>query len=451
LSIYIKKTGENKKLKIVTFLQNRIMVVKNCINAADKIVKLYAYEGFFGIFVALIISNNNILFAIRLGADDYMLSFFSLVPSLVTMIILFPGGIITDFIRSKKKMLITLSIIICIIYFIIGFLPFFTNFNFFAFLILVSISAGAWGLHNMAWQAYFPEAVATEKRNTILTIRTFIGIVLGIMIPCTTGFLLTHLHSNTHKIIAHQSFFIANAVFILFQINILRKINPIMETVIKREKFDFKIIKKTCVSLIKNKYFIIYIIAIQFFQLTSSITATLGYIGQIQYLHLDEAQLSYIVVGGTVIQFITLPFWSKFNERKGVVYTMLFGMAGAALNPIVMIISTSLSPQINKPIFIIVSIITSLASIVISLNSYQCLLQVLDEKYKTISLSLYSLITSFIVAVMPVVGVFIYKSFGSDLTSFHKTYWLVFVLRILSIWFWWFYWKKYTKKNKKST
>ena len=362
------------------------------------------------------------------------------------MIILLPGGIITDVFRKEKKMLVVSSITTCIVYFALGFLPFFTEFKFSAFLMFISLSTGASTLYAVAWQSYFPETVAAEKRNTIMTIKTFESIVLSIIIPFMTGYLLTHLNNNTHKIIAHQIFFIISAILIIFQINVLRKINPISESVANFPKISLGIIKEACSELLRNNKYLLFLGVIIFFYAAWHMDWTLYYIGQTQYLDFNETQLSYVVIGGTLAQCLTLRFWSRVNKRKGAAFSMLFGIMGLSLCPVSMNIATSISSSVNKPVFIILHAIAYLLYAPISLSLYQCILQVLDEKYKTISISIFSLLVSLSNAVMPVLGVLIYKNLGRNLTGLHKVNFLVFALRIVAACLWWLLWKKIYRK-----
>ena len=167
---------------------------------------------------------------------------------------------------------------------------------------------------------------------------------------------------------------------------------------------------------------------------------TIYYIGQTQYLNLNEAFLSYVIAGNTLIQFFTLRFWSRMNERKGVVFTLSFGIFGFCCHPISMIVSTALPASVNQYVFLLMNTLSCFAVATLNLNLFQCLLQVLDEENRTLSISIYTIFVSLSNAVMPIAGVALYRGLGADLSALRTAFIIVFFLRIIAGGLWLLRW-----------
>ena len=412
----------------VRIIKNKLRSFTRIFTLMERPDKLYATEGLLIAFIISLINNNNNLFAIRMGASDVQLGFVSMLPQLVNMLVLIPGAILTDSLNSKRKMVVFSISMTGIIYFAIGFVPLLQSIRLYAFITLLSLAGGAMTLYNLSWQSFFTEVIPIQKRNNTLTIRTYASVLMGVMTPLISGNILSRLSAGEQKIIAHQGFFIIGALLIAIQVMILKRMKPINPS--QSQGYGFSELKKACISLLHNKAFIFYACAAWFFYISWQIDWTMYFIGQTQYLKLNEAQLGLTVVFGTLAQFLTLRFWSRVNDRKSVDFTLTFGIFGLAIPPIVMITATSLPGPINIPFFIVLNTLANLTSVTIQLNPFQCLLKVLDDKYKTISISVFTVLTCLSNAVMPFTGVMIYRFFGGDLNALHKMFMIVFILRV---------------------
>ena len=429
-----------RSIRIMTY---RIKSLGRFFVYLERPIKLYAIEGIIIAFVVNLIVNNNNLFATRLGADDFHLGLVSMLPQLVNMVVLIPAAILTDSLKTKRKMVIFSIGLTGIIYFAIGFVPMF-QLRLAAFIGLLALSGGTMTIYNLSWQSFFPEVIPIEKRNKTLTIKTYMSLFISIITPLLTGAILSRLSTNELKIMTHQVFFFCGSLLIAIQIIVLRRMTSVSAP--KAPSVGFNELKEACVGLIRNKAFVFFACVAWFFYIAWHMDWTLFFIGQTKYLKLNETQLGIVIAAGTLAQFLTLRFWSRMNERKGVVYTLTFGLFGLSLVPLAMITATILPVSINKPVFILFHTIVSLSLAAIQLNPFQCLLEVLDEKYKTISISIFTVLTCLSNAVMPFTGVMLYRAFGGDLKALHNTLWIVFVLRLFAGLLWLLRWKVISKK-----
>lgn len=399
---------------------------------------LFAYEGVLIALVNNFINNNNNLFATRLGASDIELSLVASLPQLIGMLVLIPGGILTDRMKNKRGMIIASLYTLAVFYLVLGFVPMMGRYSLVIFLILISLSVGPNTLYNTSWQAYFSDVVAIKLRNKTFTLRTRWTFVINIAAPLVTGTLLAAAATNQEKLKIHQVFFWTGCAFILLQIFVLRKISGGNVEHINEFKIDD--LKDTAKSLIHNRKFLGFIGVALFFYMCWQADWTLYYIGQITYLKLNEAWLSYVNVGGALMQFLTIGFWSRANEKLGVRFSIIMGSFGLTLFPLIIILATILPKGIAPLIFLILSTLGNFAFATVSLNIIQCLLQVIPESGKTFSIAIYTLIISLSNSVMPIAGVKFYTSLGANLSAFHKTFLILFVFRIIATLLWTLRW-----------
>lgn len=399
---------------------------------------LFAYEGILITLINNFINNNNNLFATRLGATNLELSLVASLPQVVGMLVLIPGGILTDRMRNKRQMIIAALVILAGFYLALGFVPMMGKSRFFMFLILISLSIGPMTIYNASWQAYFSDVVPRSKRNKTFTLRTRWTFVINIAAPIVTGTLLASAATNDEKLKFHQSFFWAGCLFIILQILVLREISGGSSEKVHKVKLEE--LKNTFIGLMHNKKFLGFIGVALFFYMGWQADWTLYYIGQITYLKLNEAWLAYVNVGGALVQFLTIGFWSRVNERRGVRFGIIMGSFGLSLFPLIIILGSILPSSIAATVFLILSTLANFAFATISLNIMQCLLQVIPEEGKTFSISIYTLLVTLSNAVMPIAGVKLYTNLGANVGAFHKTFLILFVLRLAATGLWTLRW-----------
>lgn len=405
-----------------------------------RILILFTLEGMLITLVNNLVGNNNNFFATRLGASEFQLSLLTTIPQLVGLCVLIPGGILTDRMKNKRSMVMFSLMAVTVFYALIGFVPMLPVNKFVLFLTLFAISVGPMTIYNVSWQAFFSDTVSSEDQNHIYTWRTALTFVIGIVIPFVSGSILALATTNSSKLRIHQIYFWIGAVLLLMQVFVLSQLKGNSHTAaVKASNGN---LKEVLSELVHNKKFLSFVGVAIFFYATWHIDWTLYFIGEANYLMLDEAWLSYVNIGGTLVQFVTIGFWSRMNRRRGVRYGIIFGNLGLSFFPIAMIISTSLPIPQGKVVFLILNTLSNLAFATINLNVLQCLLQVIPENNKTLTISLYTILVTLSNAFMPMVGVLIYTGLGGDLRGLQLTFALIFILRLTSTCFWFLRWKK---------
>jgi len=429
---------KNKKGRFREFITRAYSKIKNGWHI-DRNMYLFALEGMLITIINNIVStNNNNLFATRMEANNFELSLVTSIPQFIGMLVLIPGGILSDRMSNKRRMVVASLICLSSLYTVIGFTPMLGRFRLIAFICFLALSVGPLTIYNASWQAYFSDVISIEERNRVFTLRTKGTFLFNTVTPLVTGALLANRVLNSEKIRMHQIFFWCAALIIFIQIFILMKISGGSSH--KVTTTGLKELKSAAVDLIHNKRLMGFIGVAMFFYMSWQSDWTLYYIGQVEYLKLNEVWLSYVSVGGAIVQFLTIGFWSRMNEKYGVRFPIIIGSLALCLFPLCMIYSTSLPVGKGGVIFVVLNTISNFAFATIYLNIPQCLLQVVPEKNKTLSISIYTVMTSFSNAIMPIAGVQLYTALGSNLRALHITFYTIIVMRIIATILWTIRW-----------
>ena len=413
-------------------------VVHKITEPGNRILLLFTLEGMLITLVNNLVGNNNNIFATRLGANDLQLSLLTTIPQLVGLIVLIPGGILTDRMKNKRNMVMVSLGILTMFYALIGCVPMLPANRFTAFLILFAASVGPMTIYNVSWQAYFSDMITAKEQNHIITYRTALTFVIGIIVPFVSGTLLAAADTDDGKIRLHQIYFWIGAALLLIQIIVLNQIKGSPNASLAGPRTGQ--LKGVFSELLHNKKFLSYVAVAIFFYATWHIDWTLYFIGQVNYLKLNEAWLSYVNIGNAVVQFITIGFWSRLNNKYGVRFGIIFGNLGLALCPICMIVATGLPLPQGQVVFLIMNTLANITLAAINLNMMQCLLQVVPVKNKTLYISIYTVLVTLSNAFMPLVGVVLYTKLGADLNALQLMFRFIFVFRIISTGLWGLRW-----------
>jgi len=399
----------------------------------------YAIDGLFIASAVNIAASNFNLLAIRLGANDYQLSLVQFLPQIFTMLVLIPGGIIMDSLHNKKRIVIVMLAALMAGYLFCFLSPFAVS-NSIAFLLgSITFASCAAALHNIAWQSFFPGVVDVETRNQVLTMRARMTLYISMITPLLVGVILTNIGSVSGKIIAHQGFIFCSIILLFLAVLNFRRFRRAKIAAPKR--ITLAEIENAGKNLLKNKQFLLFAVTALFFHMTWHFDWTLYFIGQVYYLNMNEFQLGLVPMVAAAIQLITLKFWSRMNERCGVVLPFAFGILGLSLCPVFMIVAVSLQISFRAHLFVILHMIAHIPFCAITLNLFQCLLQVVKEENRSFTMSVFACLICLSNAVMPVAGVALYHFLGGDLNGFRFTFGIIFVLRIAAAGLWLLRWR----------
>jgi len=395
----------------------------------------YGIDGLLVVGAMAIAANNNNLFATRLGATADQLAMLHFFPSIFALVLLIPAGIFADSLRNKRRM-ISIMLVLAAFFFVVvstsAFVPIHTVSFFLIFFALAAVSVN--GLYNLAWQAFFPEAVPEKERNTVLTFRARMTMIVSLVAPLAIGGILLSVPSDGGKIITHQIFYLLAAVLLAVNALHFKKIKAV--TPAEPKRVSLSEMKTAGKRLLGNKQFILFTLVILFFHMMWHMDWTMYFVGQERYLQMNELLLSLTPAGGMLAQLLTLKFWSKRSAKQGPDRPLTYGILGLALNPVAMIIGTSLPNPAGTVVFLTLHFVATLAFANVTLNVFQCLLKVVDEEYRSFSISIYTCLIMLSNAIMPRIGVAMYNGLGGNLNALRMMFAIAFVLRIVATGLW---------------
>ena len=411
----------------------------------NPITARFALDGLLtGSALSLASSNHN-LFMKRLGADDYQLSLVLFLPQMFNLLVLIPGGLLTDSLRNRRRM-VTVTLVVSAFGYLLGSLsPFTAAYSIPFFLGSISLASGATALYNIAWQSSFPGLVDTDSRNRVLTWRTHAYVFISMVMPLLAGAVLACIRTVNGKIIGHQGFFLCTTLLFLLNAYNFHRFQTVPAAGAQADgpkHISLSELTKAGKSLLRNRPFLLFAGAALFFHMTWHVDWTLYFIGQVSYLHMNEFLLGLAVVGSSVAQLLTLKLWSRMNERFGVVLPFTIGILGLSLCPLYVIAAVSMPHGIGPYFFLVFHTAVHASAGIITLNLFQCLLKTTDETYRGFSMSVFACLICLSNAVMPVLGVALYHTLGGNLTGFRFTYGIVFVLRIAAAGLWLLHWRE---------
>jgi len=405
----------------------------------------YAIDGLLVMGALNLAGSTSNIFAQRLGAGDFHLTMLQFLPQTLNLLILIPIGLFADSMRNKGRMVSRAMVSSSLLFLTLAIATVLASQPLYLFLAFMALANASNMVYNIGWQGFFPEVVEAERRNKVLTIRSRVSIFASFLTPLISGSILASIPGEEGKIIAHQVFFVLVAVMLMANAFHLRKIKAIDPAPPKKLRLEE--IKKAGSRLIKNKPFIFFAVVALFFHMTWHMDWTLYFIGQANYLEMNEFQLSLTAAGSTLGQFITLKFWSKRNQKHGVEKPVTFGILGLTLCPVAIFVATMFPLSVGPVVFLAIHAIAMLFFATIGLNFFQCLLPVLDEEYRSFSVSVYTCLITISNAIMPVVGVAIYRGLGGNINGLRAAFAIVFALRLVAAGLWWMRIKRLEKRN----
>jgi len=435
------KNSPNKRQYGIGVLKNPFAILFQLASRArsfathNPVAANYAIDGLLIIGALNLANANNSIFALRLGAGDFHLTMLQFLPQMINLLIIIPAGLFADSLRNKARLVSGALVVSSILFMVVSALSFVLAQPLYFFLIFLALANASNMVYSIAWMGFFPEVVPEERRNMVLTLRSRVSVAISLFAPLISGAVLASIPTDEGKILAHQVFYAIVAIMLMCNVFHLRKIKAINPAPPK--KIQLSEIKSSAARLMKNKPFWIFTGVALFFHMSWHMDWTLYFIGQANYLQMNEFQLSLTAVGGTLAQFLTIKFWSKKNQKMGVQKPVVFSILGLAFCPIIILFATALPLSIGPFVFLILHALAMVTIAPIGLNFFQCLMPVLDKENRSFSISIYTCLITISNAIMPVAGVALYRALGGNIAGLRITFMIVFVARLVAAGLWW--------------
>jgi MFS family permease len=296
------------------------------------------------------------MFALRMGASDFQIGLLSSLPPFFGLLVLLPGALATDRMKNKRSMVEFSILILAISYLTVGLSPFLGSLRVWAVVIAFALSNAPASLYNTSWQAYFSDVVTPELRNSFYALRTKAAFLTGGVVVLVTGLLLAYLPGNgPGRIQLYQFFYLIAFLASFLQIRLIRRITggdkpgPLIEV---RNRLPVAIR-----ALLQSRRFLYFAGLSLLLYVGWQMSWPLFFIAQVRFLGADEAWISVLSVSASLLNLAVTGFWSRFIEKHGVRATLVIGILGLSINPVIYAFATFLPTAAALPMVFVLNML----------------------------------------------------------------------------------------------
>ncbi|MBN1891777.1 MAG: MFS transporter [Clostridiales bacterium] len=402
---------------------------KRMFSTEHKLAGILAGEGVLFTLILTLCNNNNNLFASRLGATSYQLGMISSLPPIVGMVCLIPFAIITDRMKYKKKMVMGAALLLGVMYFLVGWVPVFSDDPVALLIVLLVMVNFPLSLYSSSWQSFFSDITLPQNRNDIYAHRTKMNTAVSVVFPLIFGLILTAA-SGSAKIVVHQVYYLLALPLAFGQAWLLRKIS--FDPTPKPGRFRVVEFLRTAGSTFRSRAFLGFL-AVAFLVYSGwQLDWSVYFLAQFKYLLLTEAQMSLVAVLSAATQFLMLGVWSRMASRRGVRFVFIVGVGGFAFCSFVMLFSLIMPLSVGVIFYFVFHCIGASAYSAFQFTLLLCLLEVIPNQNKTLTIAIYSTLILVSNAVMPFLGVHVYNMLGENKTAIVATIGMVALVRVFA-------------------
>lgn len=397
-----------------------------------RLMYIFALEGMLFQFSGSIKAFGNNLFATNLGATDTQIGLIQTIGCAVTVALLLPVGVISDHCKSSKTVPVCLLFLGGAMFILQSLVPFMGAARMAMFFVFMGLSSGLFGAYGGQWQSMFGDMVDIRRRNHIYALRNRVMAALGMVVPMLCGIPVSRRLTAEGKLNVLSLFFFLSGALMLVQAVVVLRIpggRRSQAQLEATEHFSLKNVGEAILGAAKNKPFMGFVFYSMLLYMGWHFDWSMWYIGQTQYALLTEAQLSYYNAICCIVQIFALGFWAKVNQRINVYFTSCFCAISLAVYPIYMIVATAMPEALRPWTLILLAPTANMAECAIGMVMVQMLLAAVPERHRSLTVSLYTILTTISNALLPLLGVRLYTAMGADFTAFRLFYGIEFLLR----------------------
>ena len=374
-----------------------------------------------------------LMFAKRMGAGDFHIALLNSLPALIAVFVLIPCSILIEKANRKKSTTSLLILINSIFYVLIAFVPFIPGqVKITVYIILIGFMNWPGSLYITTWQSFFADIFSGSNANHVYSLRSKYSAFFGLLAALFAGLILTEIPQNdSQRLVIYQVFYIACFIIALLQLYFLSRVRQeSADPVDIRQTADVPFKLSSFKEIFHNKGFMIFCLCTFLFHIAWQMGWPLFFLYNVDHAGLNEFQISMVSVVAGVTSFLSYSVWSRFIEKKGTRFVIIFGALGLALNPIFF---TSLLSFYS---IILVNVLAGFSGAGFTYTLFCSLLETLPESKKTIYISLFNTFINISGFISPFIGIWLYK-----LTGIYMAFFIIAMLRLLASSFyiirWW--------------
>lgn len=385
----------------------------------NRVLLLFGAEGILLQFVISMNGFGNNLFATNLGATDSQIGLIPLAPNLIACLLLLPMGLVAGRMRSSRTILVILTAVSGIGFFSYLFVPAAGKSGVNLFLMLLALTNGGIAIYNSQWQTFFADATTLKERNPVYTFRNRAMFAIAIAAPIVCGMLMNGQSSQQGKVNVLLIFFLLNGVMLFVQLFTLSRIPSRTREKNAGSAISLKDAASALRTAFSSKRFRLFLIPFCLFYAFWQLDWSMWYIGQVQYVKLNETELALFNGLFNIGQLLCIGPVSYLVRKKTPDWTIMLGAAGLCFCPIIIIVA-SLIPvhSVSVGVFFVLVTVLNAPQCAVALCAMHILLDVTPESNRSLIVNLYTMITTLSNSIMPFLGVQLYNLLGADWRAF---------------------------------
>lgn len=383
-------------------------------SSKGRIMLLFALEGVLIQYISSINGFGNNLYATNMGASDVQIGLVQTVANLTAVLLLLPSGLIGERLRSPRTLPVFTLALMGVMYLFYGSVPAMGSARMAFFFVFLAATSGLLAVYNAQWQTFFGDVIADGRdRNGVYAFRNRFMFFIGTCTPLLCGAAMSVCSAGDEKLQVLRAFYYTCGAAMLLAAAILRRM-PVKERPGASQSFTFSDAKAAVSLACRSHPFRSFFFCILFFYLSWHIDWSMWYIAQTQYCGMTELHMSVLNALACVGQLLTIGIFVRLNQRRGVGFSFLFGIAGLVLCPFTVCLCLNL-PLASRPIvFTLLAAFFSAPQSCIGLCVIQMLLSVVPERGRSFLVSLYTLVILLSNSLLPLLGVQFYTLLGAN-------------------------------------
>ncbi len=180
---------------------------------------------------------------------------------------------------------------------------------------------------------------------------------------------------------------------------------------------------------VTEKEFLWFLIPFLLFYISWQIDWSMWYLAQVNYLYLNESQLSIYSAFYNVGQLVAVGILAGICRRKTPDFAVLIGAIGLVTCPISMLIALHLPSGIAFWFFTFALSVFNAAECAVPMSAVQILLRLSPRRNRALIANLYTLLITLSNSITPWVGVRLYLALGGDRRALHLFMIIEFAMR----------------------
>lgn len=363
-----------------------------------------------------------------MGATDSQIGLIQLVPNLAACLLLLPLGRLSERMRSSRTMLLILLSMLGLGYMGHAAVSLTGASGVPLMYITLALTVGVIALYGGQWQTFFGDVIPLENRSSTYGRRNQAMYALSIVTPLLCGTLMNLQQDTAGKLHILRIFYLTAAAASWLQVAVLLRMPACPREIdIKPEPLRQAI--PSVLKAVTEKEFLWFLVPFLLFYLSWHIDWSMWYLAQVNYLYLNESQLSIYSAFYNIGQLVAVGILAGVCRRKSPDYAVIIGAVGLVTCPISMLIALQLPKGIAFWFFTFALSVFNSAECVVPMSAVQILLRLSPRRNRALIANLYTLLITLSNSLMPWAGVRIYLALGGDRRALQLFMLIEFLMR----------------------